>query len=232
MARPASSAGARSTGERREQAGRARCGSLQSKVERKKKMNCQQFQEVLPYIIETGGKPEEEQHLETCAACTALVEELRYIAEQAKLLLPMYDPSPRVWTNIEQSLHREGLLLQEGRMSRLGHMTKTPIQTKNWTSLGWALALTVVIAFATVLPNYRPRQLPQDQLSAQNIAADPATTMNGDDQQLISQLAQADPDARGIYENSLREVNSYIADAQQAASQDPDDPAAQTLLLE
>src|SRR5262249_11322482 len=106
------------------------------------------------------------------------------------------------------------------------------IQTKNWTSLGWALALTVVIAFATVLTNYRPRQLPQDQLSAQNIAADPATTMNGDDQQLISQLAQADPDARGIYENSLREVNSYIADAQQAASQDPDDPAAQTLLLE
>jgi len=195
-------------------------------------MNCQQFQEVLPYIIETGGKPEEEQHLETCASCAALVDELRYIAEQAKLLLPMYDPSPRVWNNIEQSLHREGLLLPEGRMSRLGHITKTPIQTKNWTPLGWAFALTAVIAFAAVLTNYRPRQLPQDQSLAQNIAADPATTMNGDDQQLISQLAQADPDARGVYENSLREVNSYISDAQQAAKQDPDDPAAREFLLE
>ena len=194
-------------------------------------MNCQQFQEVLPYIIESGGKPEEEQHLETCASCAALVEELRYIAEQAKLLLPMYDPSPRVWNNIEQSLHREGLLLQEGRMSRLGHLTKTPIQTKNWTPLGWALALTVVIVFAAVLTNYRPQQLPQTQMSEQNIA-DPATTMNGDDQQLISQLAQADPDARGVYENSLREVNSYIADAQQAARQDPDDPAAREFLLD
>src|SRR5262245_45952587 len=185
-----------------------------SKVERIKTMNCQQSKEVLPYIIETGGKPEEEQHLETCASCAALVEELRYIGEQAKLLLPMYDPSPRVWNNIEQSLHREGLLLQEGRMSRLGHITKTPIQTKNWTPLGWALALTVVIVFAAVLTNYRPQQLRQNQVSEQNIP-DPATTMNGDDQQLISQLAQADPDARRVYENSLREVNSYIADAQQ-----------------
>src|SRR5262245_7838854 len=129
-------------------------------------MNCQQFQEVLPYIIESGGKPEEEQHLETCTACSALVEDLRYIAEQAKLLLPMHDPNPRVWTNIEQSLHREGLL-PEGRMSRLGHLTKTPTQTKNWTPLGWALALTAMVAFAVVLANYQTHQLPQNTLSAQ-----------------------------------------------------------------
>jgi hypothetical protein len=194
-------------------------------------MNCQQFQEVLPFIIESGGKPEEERHLETCPSCTALVDDLRYIADQAKLLLPMHDPNPRVWTNIEQSLHREGLL-PEGRMSRLGHLTKTPTQTKNWTPLGWAMALTAVALFTVALTNYRTRQLPSGQLSAQNVSADSASTMDGDDQQLIAQVAQQDPGARGAYENSLREVNSYIADAQQAARQDPDDPASQELLLE
>jgi hypothetical protein len=194
-------------------------------------MNCQQFQEVLPYIIESGGKPEEEQHLETCASCSALVDDLRYIAEQAKLLLPMHDPNPRVWTNIEQSLHREGLL-PEGRMSRLGHLTKTPTPTKNWTPLGWAMALTAVALFAVALTNYRTHQLPSGQLSAQNVAADSASTMDGDDQQLIAQVAQQDPGARGAYETSLREVNSYIADAQQAARQDPDDPETQEILLE
>ena len=72
-------------------------------------MNCQQFQETLPYIIESGGGGDDESHLQTCLSCASLVQDLRYIAEQAKLLLPMHDPNPRVWSNIEQSLKREGL---------------------------------------------------------------------------------------------------------------------------
>lgn len=93
-------------------------------------MNCQQFQEVLPHIIEAGGDVEQEAHLRSCQACSDLVRDLRYIAEQAKLLLPMRDPSPRVWNNIQESLKRESLH-PEGRMSRQGHtITSTPIQKK------------------------------------------------------------------------------------------------------
>jgi hypothetical protein len=194
-----------------------------------KTMNCQQFQEVLPHIIESGGKPEEEEHLKSCEACTSLVQDLLYIAEQAKLLLPMHDPNPRVWNNIEQSLQREGLLT-EGRMSRQGHITKNPTQTKSWTTLGWAMALTVAIIFAVVLVNYQPHPAPQSQLSSQNIVADPAPA-SADDQQLMAQVSQADPAARRAYESSLREVNSYIADAREAAQRDPSDPAAEEMLL-
>lgn len=194
-------------------------------------MNCQQFQEVLPYIIEAGGRDgdEDESHLQTCPSCAALVQDLRYIAEQAKLLLPMHDPNPRVWNNIEQSLQREGLL--EGRMPPPGHITKnsTAKQTQIWTPLGWAMALTAVIVFAVVLINYKPKQLPLTQLSAQNSNADP-TQFSSDDRQLISQLSQQAPDARGAYEDSLRDVNSFIADAQQAAERDPQDASAQELL--
>jgi hypothetical protein len=159
------------------------------------------------------------------------VQDLRYIAEQAKLLLPMHDPNPRVWNNIEQSLQREGLL-PEGRMPRLGHIQKnstSQAQAKSWTPLGWALALTAVIVFAVVLTNYKPRQLPQTQLTAQNSSAEPSQ-FNNDDRQLISQLSQQSPDARGVYETSLRDVNAYIADAQQAAQRDPQDATAQELL--
>jgi hypothetical protein len=195
-----------------------------------KKMNCQQFQETLPYIIESGGGGEDESHLQECESCAALVQDLRYIAEQAKLLLPMHDPNPRVWNNIEQSLQREGLL-PEGRMPRLGHTQKnstSQAQTKSWTPLGWALALTAVIVFAVVLTNYKPTPLQQTALSAQNSATD--SQFNSDDQQLISQVSQQSPEAQRAYEASLRDVNAYIADAEQAVKSDPGDASAQALL--
>ena len=194
-------------------------------------MNCQQFQEKLPYIIERGGGGEDESHLQECESCASLVRDLRYIAEQAKLLLPMHDPNPRVWNNIEQSLQREGLL-PEGRMPLLGHTQKnstSQAQAKSWTPLGWVLALTAVIIFAVVLTNYKPTSLQQTALSAQNSATD-STQFSSDDQQLISQLSRQSPDAQRAYEASLRDVNAYIADAEQAVKSDPGDAFAQKLL--
>jgi hypothetical protein len=73
-------------------------------------MNCSEFQRVLPYIIEAGGNAEQEAHLRSCAVCSDLVSDLKYIAEQAKLLVPMEDPNPRVWDGIQKTLEREGLV--------------------------------------------------------------------------------------------------------------------------
>ena len=73
-------------------------------------MTCAEFQRVLPFIIESGGNAEEEEHLRTCAICKDLVQDLRYIAEQAKLLVPTEDPDPRVWNEIQKSAEREGLV--------------------------------------------------------------------------------------------------------------------------
>jgi hypothetical protein len=195
-----------------------------------KKMNCQRFQETLPYIIESGGGGEDESHLQECESCAALVRDLRYIAEQAKLLLPMHDPNPRVWNNIEQSLQREGLL--EGRMSPPGHTQKnstSQTQAKSWTPLGWMIAAAALIIFAVVLINYKPANVQPATLSARNSATD-SIQFSSDDQQLISQLSQQSPDAQHAYEASLRDVNAYIADAEQAAKSDPSDASAQALL--
>jgi hypothetical protein len=73
-------------------------------------MTCAEFQKVLPYIIESGGNLEEEDHLKTCPICSDLVRDLRYIADQAKLLVPMEDPNPRVWDGIQKSLEKDGIV--------------------------------------------------------------------------------------------------------------------------
>lgn len=85
-----------------------------------KKMTCADFQEVLPYIFESGGDASEMEHLKTCPVCSDLVKDLRYIADQAKLLLPLRDPSPQVWDNIQNSLEREGLVRQQAKAQSAG----------------------------------------------------------------------------------------------------------------
>ena len=73
-------------------------------------MNCAEFQRDLPLIIDAGGNEEQEAHLRSCDVCRDLVNDLRYIAEQAKLLVPMVEPSPKVWNGIEAKLKSEGLV--------------------------------------------------------------------------------------------------------------------------
>ena len=80
-------------------------------------MTCAEFQKVLPDIIDGGGSEEQQRHLESCHICSDLVADLRYIAEAAKLLVPMEDPNPRVWDNIEKSLEQEGLAKPARRSS-------------------------------------------------------------------------------------------------------------------
>ena len=67
-------------------------------------MTCAEFQDQLPELFESGTDLKEQEHLKTCEQCSALVSDLEYIAQQAKLLLPIHDPSPAVWENSQTSL--------------------------------------------------------------------------------------------------------------------------------
>ncbi|MBV9670872.1 MAG: hypothetical protein JOZ43_07965 [Acidobacteriales bacterium] len=71
---------------------------------------CAEFQEELPQLMESGADLSNHPHLRECHTCNDLVRDLQYIAEQAKLLLPLHDPRPEVWNNIKGTLTREGLM--------------------------------------------------------------------------------------------------------------------------
>ena len=197
-------------------------------------MNCEQFQENLPHTIDSGGSKEEEAHLRSCRECASVVQDLKYIANQARLLLPMHDPSPRVWQNIQSSLRNEGLI-SEGRtplttQRMIVEKTSGQIlsQTKSWTPLGWALGLAAVLVLGIVLVNYQPA--PTAQESAQN-TADPSQ-FKGTDQELLGQVSQRQPDMRAAYEDSLKSVNAYIVDAKKTVDDNPEDAAAQQQLMD
>jgi hypothetical protein len=69
-----------------------------------KTMTCSEFQDTIPDLFEAQADLNAQEHIKACENCAALVRDLEYIASQAKLLLPMHDPSPAVWNNIQQAL--------------------------------------------------------------------------------------------------------------------------------
>lgn len=192
-------------------------------------MNCGEFQKALPYIIEGGGNAEQEAHLKSCPVCADLVQDLRYIAEQAKLLVPMHDPNPRVWAGIQQSLEKEGLV----RPSTAGRFQPAVIpggaHWGAWTRWG-AVAAIIVVAFALVM--YR-NGAPAPE-TAGNTASPAASDANLDanDQKLLAVVAKQTPERAEVYQKSLHDVNAYIADAKKAADQDPNDDLARAHLMQ
>jgi hypothetical protein len=186
-------------------------------------MTCAEFQRVLPYIIDTGGNAEQEEHLRECAVCSDLVQDLKYIADQAKLLVPMEDPSPQVWDGLQKSLEREGLVkAAPARRLLLGP------PARNW---GWLLAVAAIVVFGIgVFLTREPSPSTQPaQVSADN-------TANGaisiEDEQVLQTVSRSSPDRRASYEQGLKEVNAYIADAKRIVDENPNDGDARQLLMQ
>ena len=69
--------------------------------------DCDEFQQQLPELFDSEENMLAHAHLQSCKNCSSLVRDLEYIAAQAKLLLPIHDPGPAVWDNIQHALSRE-----------------------------------------------------------------------------------------------------------------------------
>jgi hypothetical protein len=71
-------------------------------------MNCTEFQEFLPDVVEGVRNPDHEYHLKGCLDCMNLVSELEIILRDARQLEGMFEPGPQVWDNIETTLASGG----------------------------------------------------------------------------------------------------------------------------
>jgi len=195
-------------------------------------MSCAEFQKVLPYIIESGGNAEEEQHLRECQVCSDLVADLKYIADQAKLLVPMEEPSPKVWDGIRGSLEREGLVRPARARGRL--LGFQPFGPLPWIATLAALALAVFAVFLFQRAYVGGPRTPEPSSSA-NVDA-PAVamqtvSMDQDDEQLLQQMNTSRPGMTSSFRDNLKQVNAAIADARKAVRQNPDDTVAREALL-
>ena len=198
-------------------------------------MNCAEFQKVLPYIIETGGDAEGEAHLKSCPVCSDLVQDLRYIAEQAKLLLPMKDPNPRVWTGIRGALEQEGLVRPSAGTQRFRPQAAALLTRRRGPSTG-LLAFAALLLFGIGLIWFRNNGTRQE--AAMRPAAAPVSSSavapaaaDADDAQVLDFVQQRAPAMLATYRENMDTVNAYIRDAQRSVEQNPDDLEARDHLI-
>jgi hypothetical protein len=197
-------------------------------------MTCAEFQRALPEIIDAGGNAEQEAHLTSCAVCSDLVQDLRYIAEQAKLLVPMMDPNPRVWDGINNALEREGLVRPRKGTGRF--RTATVIAPSRWSSVGGLVALAAVLLIAIGLLSYRHASTSDGrvvQVADMRMSPAPAADSNTDDDdaKLIAHIQQTSPAMASTYDENLKSVNSYIAAVRGRLRDNPDDEQAREFLM-
>src|SRR5215831_17476302 len=113
-------------------------------------MNCTDFQRALPEVMESGAGVEETAHLNSCAVCSDLVQDLKYIVEAARMLVPMEDPAPRVWEGIERSLRHEGLVRADRGVVRMEPFVIPGHQRSNL--YGWAgIAALALVAISMLV---------------------------------------------------------------------------------
>jgi hypothetical protein len=206
-------------------------------------MTCAEFQRALPEIIDTGGNKEQESHLSSCAVCTDLVQDLRYIAEQAKLLVPMEDPSPRVWDGIHNALEREGMVRPRRGTGRF--RPATVLTPSRWSTIGVFAAIAAVLVIAIGLVSYRRSASPPADRESPQAAPTQAASVAGvqnasqasgdsdadDDAKLIAHIQKAAPALASTYDDNLKSVNSYIAAVRNQLRQNPNDEQARDYLV-
>jgi hypothetical protein len=205
-------------------------------------MNCAEFEAILPDLLEEGGTAEQKTHLTDCAACSGLVADIRMISQEAKQLRACDEPSPRVWNSIEIALRQEGLIHE----SPLKIEPSIYGSARRWT-LAWLVPTTAAFLVTFGLLRLQHPATPS-QTAEQATASAPAVAAvstpavssapthriaetSSEDRQLLEEVGTRSPAMRASYETELRDVNSYIQDAENSARANPDDEEAQEYLM-
>ena len=148
--------------------------------------------------------------------------EMKLVTAEARQLQEAEEPSPRVWNSLEIALRREGLI----------HPPHRDQAAASWARrLHWAWLAPVAAALlvmGTTLYQRGDAPASEHKMASAEL---PDDVKMSEDQQMLDALALRSPAMRVDYENNLRNVNSYIQDAEASLRSDPNDEQAQESLV-
>jgi len=190
-------------------------------------MTCVELERSLAEV-EDGSRPEQQNHLKTCAKCAALVAELSEIASAAADLRANDEPSPRVWNSIEISLRQEGLI----RPQRPRH-SLLPSFGSQWGWVRWlAPAAAVLLVTLGIYFRQPSHSTSVARVEVKTPVMDEAKIGGLNDDDLLAEIAEQPAALQAQFTDNLRRVNQYIQDEKSSVDADPNDEDARHSLME
>jgi hypothetical protein len=189
-------------------------------------MTCEEFERVLPED-DDGRTIEYESHVGSCSACSGLVADLNAISRQARLLQGAEEPNARVWNSIEIALRQEGLI----RERKLAPFLVASRPARSLVAWLIPAAAVILLTFGVVQHERSTVQTSQQTPVRSASTSEIADASSSDDRQLLEAVSRRTPAMRASYEANLRDVNSYIRDAEESVKIDPNDEQAQRYLM-
>ncbi len=192
-------------------------------------MNCVELQQSLAEV-EDGSTSEQNAHLRTCPACSALVTELRLIIAAAGRLQGADEPSPRVWNSIEIALRQEGLIRPQRAAKPL-----IPSFSARWGAARWLVPAAAVVLLAVgifVRQQSQPEELTKTASATIPASQSDLTQSDLDDEDLMQEVSANAPAMKTQYQENLQRVNESIRDAQGLVDESPNDQDARRSLMD
>jgi hypothetical protein len=124
-------------------------------------MTCSDVERLLPELID-GASEEPQQsdfdlHVSTCAACSDLVSDLKFISIEARQLEATEEPAPRVWVRIAAELRAEGLIRDQESDYLPGRPVLLPTTARRrWKGWWMAPIAAAILAAASYVVVHKP----------------------------------------------------------------------------
>ena len=189
-------------------------------------MNCRELQNGLADFLDGEATAEAQGHLKSCAACSALVEDLKEISGQARLLAAAEEPGPEVWRKIEAALEREGLVRDAAPVSASALWWGAG--QSRWAVPAWASAVAALLLLAFGVNSLRQAPVTPDPTAV----VQPAALVDDDDMRFLAAVEKRAPSKSVRYKKHLEAVNASIRDAKRSVEQDPRNELARERLIQ
>jgi hypothetical protein len=192
-------------------------------------MLCREFESVFEQFGESDPSADAAAHLEHCADCRAMVEDLELISSAAKsLAIPPQEPSEKVWLNLRARLREEGIIREpqpvadRDWVSEIFAMLRRPVLAGAYSAL--ALAAVGLVLFQS------PAQDQVPAVAVASAAADISRSLENMETATIQHLHPADSAADASLTRSIAVVDKFIALCEKTVREHPRDEDAREYL--
>lgn len=204
-------------------------------------MNCAELNEALVDLVDGrldgAAQRNVERHLEGCAQCRALVEDLRIIRASA-FMLDRREPKPETWQKLQAAVAAE----PKGRLLSMPARANWPV----WLGAAAALVLATVIGILPLLN----REAAHDDTQQAESAEAPEVTVESvtaefaaaekhyqkaiDDLQTIASkdTGELDPQVAAVLQKNLTVIDQAITESRAALQSQPSSSNAQNGLFD